>query len=136
MVKEIVKDANFLNQKSLKATLMDKRIADDLNDTLNFYKESCVGMSASMIGELKRIIIVNLGFINLIMYNPVITRKIKPFETSEGCLSLTGLRKCVRYEEIDVEYEDINFKLSKNTFVGLTAEIIEHECDHLEGIII
>ncbi len=93
-------------------------------------------MAANMIGERKRIIVVNMGFMNTIMYNPVFVKKTGKYQTEEGCLSLIGVRKCTRYEEIEVEYEDINFKNSGGKFQGWTAQIIQHECDHLEGILI
>lgn len=93
-------------------------------------------MAANMIGERKRIIVVNMGFMNTIMYNPVIVKKTGKYQTEEGCLSLIGVRKCTRYEEIEVEYEDINFKKQRGKFQGWTAQIIQHECDHLEGILI
>ncbi len=89
-----------------------------------------------MIGVKKKIIAVNVGFMNLAMFNPVITKRKGKFETEEGCLSLIGVRKCTRYQEIEVEYQDMNFKKQKQTFTGWTAQIIQHEVDHLAGIII
>lgn len=89
-----------------------------------------------MIGVNKAIIVVNIGFMNLLMYNPEITKKVKPFQTEEGCLSLVGVRKCVRYKEIEVRYQDVNFKEQRQKFSGWTAQIIQHEVDHLHGIII
>ena len=93
-------------------------------------------MAANMIGVKKRIIIVNIGIINLVMYNPVIVRKDGPFETEEGCLSLDGVRKITRYQNIEVEYMDGSWKKHRQKYSGWTAQIIQHEVDHLNGIII
>ena len=136
MIKPIMKDIMFLSAKSLPATKEDKQVAVDLLDTLKAHSETCLGMAANMIGVNKRIIAVSFGPMQFIMYNPVITSKKKEYKATETCLSLTGERTCTRYEEIEVEYEDIDFKKNKKTFTGLTAQIIQHECDHLEGIII
>ncbi len=136
MVKPIIKDILFLSQKSPPATQADKQVITDLLDTLQANKEHCVGMAANMIGVKKRIIVVSMGFMNIPMINPVITKKSKPYETEESCLSLTGVRKTTRYETIEVEYLDVNFKKHKQTYSGWIAQIIQHECDHLEGIII
>lgn len=136
MVRMIMHDPVFLSQKSEPATEKDRQIAVDLLDTLKAHEEGCVGMAANMIGEKKRIIAVNMGFMNVAMFNPVIVKKSGAFETEEGCLSLIGVRKTTRYEEIEVEYEDMNFKKQHQKFSGWTAQIIQHECDHLEGIII
>ena len=136
MVREVVHDVLFLGQKSEPATQADKQVAIDLLDTLKDHEEGCVGMAANMIGVKKRIIAVNMGFMNVAMFNPVIVKKSGAFETEEGCLSLIGVRKTTRYEEIEVEYEDMNFKKQHQKFSGWTAQIIQHECDHLEGIII
>ena len=105
-------------------------------DTLRANQERCVGMAANMIGVKKRIIIVNLGIMNVVMYNPVIVKKDTPYETEEGCLSLTGVRKTTRYQNIEVEYLDGSWKKHRQRYSGWTAQIIQHECDHLEGIII
>lgn len=136
MVKPIMKDIFFLNQKSETATKEDNQVVQDLLDTLKANEAGCVGMAANMIGVRKRIIAVNVGFMNLPMINPVITKKSGPYETEEGCLSLTGVRKTTRYEQIEVEYFDINWKQQKQTYSGWVAQIIQHECDHLEGILI
>ena len=93
-------------------------------------------MAANMIGIRKRVIIVKTGFMNLVMYNPVILRKDTPYETEEGCLSLDGVRKTTRYQNIEVEYMDSIWKKHRDRFSGWTAQIIQHECDHLEGVII
>ena len=136
MIRDICKDEFFLSQKSEPATANDLAIAQDLLDTLAAHKDGCVGMAANMIGVRKNIIAVNMGFMNVAMFNPVIVKKSGSFETEEGCLSLIGVRKTTRYEEIEVEYEDMNFKKQHQKFSGWTAQIIQHECDHLEGIII
>ena len=136
MVREVVHDVLFLGQKSEPATQADKQVAIDLLDSLKAYEEGCVGMAANMIGVRKRIIAVNMGFMNVAMFNPKIVKRNGKYETEEGCLSLDGVRKCVRYQEIKVEYEDINFKRQRQKYSGWTAQIIQHECDHLNGIII
>ncbi|MCR5214414.1 MAG: peptide deformylase [Eubacterium sp.] len=136
MIKPIVKDMLFLGQKSIKSTKDDIDVIKDLQDTLSENKDICVGMAANMIGYRKRTIIVSLGFMNLIMNNPVIISKSGLYDTEEGCLSLIGTRKTKRYKEIEVEYEDINFNKKNQKFSGFTAQIIQHEMDHLEGIII
>ena len=136
MVREVVHDVLFLGQKSEPATQADKQVAIDLLDTLKDHEEGCVGMAANMIGVRKRIIAVNMGFMNVAMFNPKIVKRNGKYETEEGCLSLDGVRKCVRYQEIKVEYEDINFKRQRQKYSGWTAQIIQHECDHLNGIII
>lgn len=136
MVREIVKDLIFLSQKSKPATKLDLNIVNDLQDTLLAHKDSCVGMAANMIGYHKSIIIVDTGLINMVMINPKIIKKFKPYETEEGCLSLLGVRNTKRYENIEVEYEDILFKKTRKTFNGFTAQIIQHEIDHCNGIII
>jgi len=136
MVRTVMKDIIFLGQKSESATQDDAAIIDDLLDTLKANAEHCVGMAANMIGEKKRIIVYSVGLICIPMINPVIIKKSKPYETQEGCLSLTGVRKATRYEFIEVEYMDRNFKKQKNTFSGWTAQIIQHEIDHCDGIVI
>lgn len=136
MIKEIMKDVLFLSQPSIPATRKDLQVGQDLLDTLKANAERCVGMAANMIGVSKRIIVVNMGKINVVMYNPKIVKRSKAFETQEGCLSLNGERPCTRYEEIVVVYQDERFKQHQEKFTGWTAQIIQHECDHLEGIII
>ena len=136
MIKPIVRDAFFLNQKSEKATKVDLPAAQDLEDTLRANRERCVGMAANMIGYRKRIIIVATGFANIVMINPVITEKNGAYETEEGCLSLSGVRKTTRYDQITVTYLDKKFVEHTQTFSGYIAQIIQHECDHLEGILI
>ena len=136
MIKPIVKDVFFLGQKSDPATKQDLAVGQDLQDTLTANQERCVGMAANMIGVRKRIIIVNIGFMNLVMYNPVLLKKDTPYETEEGCLSLEGVRKTTRYQNIEVEYLDGSWKKHRQKFSGWTAQIILHEMDHLEGVII
>lgn len=136
MIRPIVKDVLFLGQKSELATKEDIGIIDDLVDTLRANLESCVGMAANMIGVKKRILVFSIGNIIVPMVNPVILKKEKSYETEESCLSLTGFRKTTRYEIIEVEYLDRNFKKHKEIFSGFTAQIIQHEVDHFEGIII
>lgn len=136
MEKKIVRDVFFLSQKSSNADKKDLSIAEDLKDTLAANKDRCVGMAANMIGEKKRIIIVSVGFENRVMINPVITFKESPYTAEEGCLSLDGIRKTTRYTDIEVEYFDEKWKKHKEKYSGFTAQIIQHEIDHLEGILI
>ena len=136
MVKPIMKDVFFLSQKSEPATKEDMQVVQDLLDTLKANEAACVGMAANMIGVRKRIIVVNMGFVNIPMINPVITKKSGAYETEESCLSLTGVRKTTRYEEIEVEFFDAGWKKQTQKYSGWIAQIIQHECDHLEGIII
>ena len=136
MVKPIVRDVFFLGQKSEPATRKDLSVGQDLQDTLKANQDHCVGMAANMIGVKKRIIIVNIGFFNLVMFNPVIVNKDSPYETEEGCLSLDGVRKATRYQNIEIEYLDTNWESRRQKFSGWTAQIIQHEVDHLNGIII
>lgn len=136
MIKPIMRDVLFLSQPSEPATREDISIGRDLQDTLNAHKEECVGMAANMIGVRKNIIIVNMGFFDVVMFNPVIISRNGKYETEEGCLSLTGVRPCVRYQEIEVEYLDFSWKKQRQKFSGWTAQIVQHECDHLSGKII
>ena len=136
MIKPIVTDVFFLGQKSEQAVKQDLPVGQDLQDTLQANRERCVGMAANMIGVKKRIIIVNMGLMNLVMFNPVLIRKDTPYETEEGCLSLPGVRKTTRYRNIEVEYLDGSWKKHRQKYSGWTAQIIQHELDHLEGRII
>ena len=136
MNKPIVKDILFLAQKSEPATKTDMQVAIDLQDTLKANRAGCVGLAANMIGVKKNIIIVNMGPVDIVMFNPMITKKDTPYETEEGCLSLTGVRKTTRYENIEVEYYDMQWKKQKIRLSGWPAQICQHECDHLQGIII
>ena len=136
MVKKIARDVFFLGQKSQPATKADMQVAIDLQDTLKANRAGCVGLAANMIGVKKNIIIVNMGFIDVVMFNPVIIKKDTPYETEEGCLSLDGMRKTTRYENIEVEYYDMQWKKQSIKLSGWTAQICQHEIDHLSGIII
>lgn len=131
-----MRDIFFLRQKAQPATKEDKQIVQDLLDTLKANEAGCVGMAANMIGVNKRIIAVNMGFINVAMLNPVIVKKSGAYETEEGCLSLDGVRKTTRYENIEVEFQDISFHKQHQKYSGWTAQIIQHEIDHCDGIII
>lgn len=136
MIKKIVRDVFFLAQKSDPATKADLQVGIDLQDTLKANRESCVGLAANMIGVKKSIIIVNIGFMDIVMFNPIIKKKDTPYEAEEGCLSLDGVRKTTRYENIEVEYYDMHWKKQSMKLSGWPAQICQHECDHLEGIII
>ncbi len=137
MEREIVRDTFFLSQKAEPATRDDGQVIEDLKDTLRAHRDACVGMAANMIGEKKSIIIVSMGRgIDLVMCNPVITKKVAPYDTTEGCLSLDGERETTRYRSVEVEFEDENFHKKKQRFSGFAAQIVQHECDHLEGILI
>lgn len=137
MVKPIMRDMMFLKQKSSAATRADLQVCRDLADTLRAHEHECVGMAANMIGVKKRIIAVKPGFGVMVMLNPVIVdHKGEAYETAEGCLSLPGERKTKRYDSITVEYEDMEFNKLRREFSGFTAQIIQHEIDHTNGIII
>lgn len=136
MIRPIMKDVMFLSRKSENAVPADVNIADDLIDTLKAHSESCVGMAANMIGVNKRIIVINVGILFIEMFNPVILKQSMPYETEEGCLSLVGKRKTKRFNHIEVKYQDRNFKTHTQEFSGWTAQIIQHEIDHCDGIII
>ena len=136
MVKQIVRDILFLGQKSETATKADLQVGRDLQDTLRANRERCVGMAANMIGVKKNIIIVSMGFLDVVMFNPVIVSKSGPYETEEGCLSLDGVRKTTRYQNMEVEYYDFDWKRQRQKLSGWTAQICQHEMDHLEGKII
>lgn len=136
MVKPIVKDVLFLGQKSESATKKDIQIINDLQDTLAAHRNECIGMAANMIGCKKRIIIVDMGFIDMVMINPVIVKKSLPYEVEEGCLSLVGTRKTTRYTNITVEFLNTEFVKQRKEFSGYLAEIIQHEIDHCNGVII
>lgn len=136
MIKPIVHDEFFLQQKSEPATSADAQVITDLTDTLRANAAHCVGMAANMIGVKKRIIVFSVGIAIVPMVNPVIVKKEKPFEAEEGCLSLKGTRKTTRYQSIVVEYQDASFQKQRTTFDGWTAQIIQHEVDHCDGILI
>lgn len=136
MIRPIMRDVFFLGQKSEDAQKQDLSVGRDLEDTLRANQDRCVGMAANMIGVRKRIIIVNMGILNVVMYNPVILQKDTPYETEEGCLSLEGVRSTTRYRNIEVEYLDSSWKKQRQKYSGWTAQIIQHEVDHLDGIVI
>lgn len=136
MVKKIMRDPLFLSQKSVDATEEDKQVVTDLLDTFRANLDRCVGMAANMIGVRKNIIVVAAGPFQFVMINPVITKKSEAYQTEEGCLSLDGVRPCTRYHEIEVDYLDQNFKTQHGKYSGWTAQIIQHEIDHCNGIVI
>ena len=136
MIREICRDETFLAQKAAPATADDLATAQDLLDTLTAHKDSCVGMAANMIGVNKRIIAFDNEGTYLVMLNPVIVRQSGPYEAQEGCLSLTGVRKTKRFQTIKVQWQNEQFQTRLKTFTGWTAEIIQHEIDHCEGILI
>ena len=135
--KYVVRYATELTELAGRQKLVaDIQVGKDLQDTLRANRERCVGMAANMIGVKKNIIIVNMGFIDVVMFNPVIVSKRDMYETEEGCLSLDGVRKTTRYQEIEVEYYDFNWKKQRQKLSGWTAQICQHEIDHLSGKII
>lgn len=136
MVKKVVRDPMFLARKSEPATEADRQVVQDLVDTLRANLDHCVGMAANMIGVKKNIIVVVAGPVQFAMINAVITKKTGAFQTEEGCLSLDGVRPCTRYKEIEVDYLDQNFKKQHGKYSGWTAQIIQHELDHVAGIVI
>ncbi len=136
MVKPVIRDPLFLAQRSGPAAAGDRQIIDDLLDTLRANRERCVGMAANMIGRHKRIIVFSVGPLLTAMVNPEITAKSIPYEAEEGCLSLDGVRKAKRYRKITVSYLDRDFQPRTGTFEGFTAQIIQHEIDHCDGILI
>lgn len=137
MVREIVHDPILLAQPSAPATKEDLPLVQDLLDTLAAHKEECVGMAANMIGECKNVIVFDNGGTYMAMLNPVILKQSEPYETEEGCLSLLGgPRKTKRYKKIKVQYENNDFQVRIKTFEGWTAQIIQHEIDHLHGVLI
>ena len=136
MIQEICKDERFLAQKAEPATPADLPIAKDLIDTLTAHKDGCVGMAANMIGVNKRIIIFDNEGAYQVMFNPVIVKQSGPYQTEEGCLSLTGRRPTKRWKSIKVQWQNETFQTRLKTFTGWTAEIIQHEIDHCDGILI
>lgn len=136
MEKAIMKDPFFLSQVSEEATKEDLYLAQDLQDTLRAHQEACVGMAANMIGVRKRVIIIQLGLMPLVLFNPVLVKKEGKYEAEEGCLSLAGSRKISRFEKIQVSYRDTNWKPQLISLEGFATQICQHELDHLEGILI
>lgn len=137
MERKIVKDIMFLKLKSSPAGKADVPTAVDLIDTLRANSERCVGLAANMIGVRKNIIIVQTPVVPIVMMNPVMTsHSEESYEAEEGCLSLEGTRKTMRYESVEIEYCDMSMKRHKEKYSGFTAQIIQHEMDHCKGIII
>ncbi len=136
MIRDICKDETFLARRGETALPADLGIAQDLLDTLRVHKDGCVGMAANMIGVNKRIIAFDNEGTYTLMFNPVILKHAGPYEAEEGCLSLTGTRKARRYQTIKVRWQNEAFQTRLKTFTGWTAEIIQHEIDHCDGIII
>ena len=136
MIREICRDETFLSQKAAPATADDLATAQDLLDTLTAHKDGCVGMAANMIGVCKRIIVFDNEGTYMVMFNPVIVKQSGAYEAVEGCLSLTGVRKTKRFQTIKVQWQNGKFQTRIKTFTGWTAEIIQHEIDHCEGILI
>ena len=136
MVRPIMKDPIFLAQPSAPATAEDLPVGQDLLDTLAAHADGCVGMAANMIGVNKRIIAFENDGKYEVMFNPVIVKQSGAYEAEEGCLSLTGRRKVRRFRTVKVQWQNEKFQLRLKTFTGWTAEIIQHELDHCNGILI
>ncbi|MEE1012671.1 MAG: peptide deformylase [Acutalibacteraceae bacterium] len=137
MIKELIHDPILLARKSEIATKEDFQVAQDLLDTLTAHKDGCVGMAANMIGVCKRIIAFDNDGAYMVMFNPEIIKKSGPYDAEEGCLSLLGgPRKCKRYQTIKVQWQTAEFQTRIKTFTGFSAQIIQHEVDHCEGILI
>ena len=136
MIKPIKKDPIFLSQKSAPATILDYTTAQDLRDTLEAHRDGCVGMAANMIGVAKRIIIFDDNGTSTVMFNPEIIKCTGPYEAEEGCLSLSGTRKAKRFRTIQVWFQNEAFETQVRTYTGFTAQIIQHEIDHCNGVLI
>ena len=136
MIREICRDQFFLARKAEPATAADLSVGQDLLDTLAAHKDGCVGMAANMIGVNKRIIAFDNEGEYMVMFNPVIVKQSGMYEAEEGCLSLTGTRKTKRFQTIKVQWQNEKFQTRLKTFTGWTAEIIQHEIDHCEGVLI
>ena len=136
MIRPIMKDPIFLSRKSAPATVMGLPVAQDLRDTLEAHRDGCVGMAANMIGVARRIIIFDDNGSAAVMFNPEIVRCSGAYEAEEGCLSLTGTRKTNRYRTIRVRYRNGQFQPRLKTYTGFTAQIIQHEIDHCNGVLI
>ena len=136
MIKPITKDPIFLAQKSVPATILDLPVAQDLKDTLEAHREGCVGMAANMIGVSKRIIVFDDHGSATVMFNPEIVKCSGAYEAEEGCLSLSGVRKTRRWRQIKVQYQNERFETRLKTYTGFTAQIIQHEIDHCNGVLI
>ena len=136
MIQQIMRDEVFLAQKAVPATQADLPVAQDLLDTLADHSDGCVGMAANMIGVSKRIIAFDNEGSYMVLFNPQIIKQSGPYEAEEGCLSLTGTRKTKRWNSIKVQYQNEQFQTRFKTFTGWPAQIIQHEVDHCEGILI
>ena len=136
MIRDICRDETFLAQRAERAALDDLETVRDLLDTLAAHKDGCVGMAANMIGVNKRIIAFDNEGKYMVMFNPVIVKKSGLYEAEEGCLSLTGRRKAKRFQTIKVQWQNEKLQTRLKTFTGWTAEIIQHEIDHCDGILI
>jgi peptide deformylase len=136
MIKPIIKDPIFLAQKSEPATVLDLSVAQDLRDTLAAHRDGCVGMAANMIGVARRVIIFDDNGSPTVMFNPEIIKCSGAYEAEEGCLSLTGTRKARRFRSIKVRYQNERFETRLKTYTGFTAQIIQHEIDHCNGVLI
>ena len=136
MIREIMHDKSFLSQKAEPAMPEDLPVAQDLLDTLTSHKDGCVGMAANMIGMNKRIIAFDNEGTYMVMYNPEIVKKSGPYQAEEGCLSLSGVRKAKRWKSIKVQYQNEKFQTRFKTFTSWTAQIIQHEIDHCEGVLV
>ena len=136
MIRPVMRDSFFLAQKSSPATAEDLSTAQDLLDTLEAHKDGCVGMAANMIGVSRRVIAFDNEDVYMVMFNPEIVKSSGPYTAEEGCLSLDGLRKAKRYRSIKVQYQNEQFQTWLRTFTGWTAQIIQHEIDHCNGILI
>ena len=136
MIRDICRDEFFLAQKSEPATPEDLPVAADLLDTLKHHRDECVGMAANMIGVSRRIIAFDDGGTYMVMFDPEIVKRSGPYEAEEGCLSLTGIRRARRWQTIKVRWKNEKFQERLKTFTGWTAQIIQHEIDHCEGIVI
>ena len=136
MIRPVVRDPVFLAQKSAPATTEDLQAARNLLDTLEAHKDGCVGMAANMIGVSRCVIAFDNEGAYMVMFNPEIVKSSGPYTAEEGCLSLDGLRKAKRYRSIKVQYQNEQFQTRLKTFTGWTAQIIQHEIDHCNGILI
>lgn len=136
MIQAITHDQNILKQPARPATAADQSVAKDLADTLLAYRQNCLGMAANMIGQPVAIIAVLIGQLLVIMINPRLKAKSGPYQTEEGCLSLTGQRPCQRYQQITVSFTNMAGRHQEVTLSGLAAETVQHELDHLAGTII
>lgn len=136
MIKPIITDIQQLRQPSTTASRADLTLAIDLKDTLTAHQDHCVGMAANMIGVQKRAIIAQLGPLPVVMFNPILTKKSRPYQTKEGCLSLTGQRTATRYRQITVQFFNEHWQRQHLTLTDFAAEIVQYELDHCNGVII